>query len=89
MDEVTDIDSLGSVDRYNHDIKMGLKLAGVIKEKINETGDIGSIRSLLSSGPGSMILPDGNPLGLHFVMFVPTIMQQVRKVKQYVKVLKI
>jgi acyl-CoA oxidase len=31
---------------------------------------------MMGSGVGSAILKEGNPLGLHFVMFIPTIMGQ-------------
>jgi hypothetical protein len=34
-------------------------------------------RAMLGAGIGSALLPDGNALGLHYVMFTPTIMGQV------------
>ena len=34
-------------------------------------------RAMMGAGVGSALMPDGNALGLHFVMFVPTIMGQV------------
>ena len=37
-----------------------------------------SLRRMASSGAGSIALPDGNPLGLHFAMFMPTILGQVK-----------
>ena len=34
-------------------------------------------KAMLGGGIGSALMPDGNALGLHFVMFIPTIMGQV------------
>ena len=36
-----------------------------------------TFRAMMGAGVGSALMPDGNALGLHFVMFVPTIMGQV------------
>ena len=36
----------------------------------------GSFKAMLGAGIGSAFLPDGNPLGLHLVMFQPTIAGQ-------------
>ena len=43
-----------------------------------ESGDLEATKAMLGAGVGSALMPDGNALGLHFVMFVPTIMGQVR-----------
>jgi len=34
------------------------------------------VRQLLGGSLGSAILKDGNPLALHYVMFIPTLMGQ-------------
>lgn len=49
----------------------------IIKIKIEcyRTGAL-SLRALLGGLLGSGILKEGNPLGVHFVMFLPTIMGQ-------------
>ena len=33
-------------------------------------------RGMFSSGLGAAFLPDGSPINLHFVMFIPTIVGQ-------------
>ena len=33
-------------------------------------------RSMFSAAIGSAVTPDGNPVSLHFVMFLPTLMGQ-------------
>ena len=33
-------------------------------------------RSMFSAAIGSAVTPDGNPVNLHFVMFLPTLMGQ-------------
>ncbi len=38
-----------------------------------------TLREVLGGGGGSFLLPDGNPFSLHFAMFLPTIMGQVRE----------
>jgi hypothetical protein len=42
-----------------------------------DSGDLEATKAMLGAGVGSALMPDGNALGLHFVMFVPTIMGQV------------
>ena len=42
----------------------------------SEMSLFGSFKAMLGAGIGSAFLPDGNPLGLHLVMFQPTIAGQ-------------
>ena len=42
----------------------------------SEKSLFGSFKAMLGAGIGSAFLPDGNPLGLHLVMFQPTIAGQ-------------
>lgn len=42
----------------------------------SHTQDIFCIREILGGHIGSAIMKDGNPLTLHYVMFIPTLMGQ-------------
>jgi hypothetical protein len=64
---------LSSKDRYEFDIKRSVSMAKMTRD----SGDLEATKAMLGAGVGSALMPDGNALGLHFVMFVPTIMGQV------------
>ena len=67
------LDSLSSKQRYDFDMKRSIAMAKLSRE----SGDLETTKAMLGGGIGSALMPDGNALGLHFVMFVPTIMGQV------------
>ena len=67
------LDSLSSKERYEFDMKRSIAMAKLSRE----SGDLETTKAMLGGGIGSALMPDGNALGLHFVMFVPTIMGQV------------
>ena len=60
---------MSSTERYEDDIKRAILLYKIAKQN----GSMEATRAMLGAGIGSCILPDGNPLGLHFVMFQPTL----------------
>lgn len=70
--DTTSIDCMSSTERYEHDIKMSTAMFKLAREH----GTMEAARAMLGGGIGSGILPDGNPLGLHLVMFQPTLMGQ-------------
>lgn len=58
-----------------------IRKACIIFEKVKELQDAGqadmaSYRQILGGLLGAALLPDGNPFGLHYVMFIPTLMGQ-------------
>ncbi|KAK4320234.1 hypothetical protein Pmani_008885 [Petrolisthes manimaculis] len=66
-------------ERYNNELR---KACHMIR-KFNENedmqqlvGEMEGIRSLMGSGLGVALTKDGNPLALHFVMFLPAILGQ-------------
>ena len=67
------LECLSSDDRYEYDVRQSVFLAKLIQE----LGSIEAGRSCLGGGAGSALVPDGNPIGLHYAMFLPTLMGQV------------
>ena len=66
------MDSMSATERYEDDIRKAIQLYRIAKED----GSLEATKAMLGAGIGSGILPDGNPLGLHLVMFQPTLMGQ-------------
>uniref|UniRef100_A0A6M2DSR8 Acyl-coenzyme A oxidase n=1 Tax=Xenopsylla cheopis TaxID=163159 RepID=A0A6M2DSR8_XENCH len=61
--------------------EVAVRKACLIMKKIREFseqghGGVDSYRALLGASLGSAVLKDGNPLTLHYVMFIPTLMGQ-------------
>ena len=67
------LECLSSADRYEEDVAKSVVLA----KTILEVGDINSTSIILGGGIASSLLPDANPMGLHYAMFTPTIAGQV------------
>ena len=67
-------DAMSATERYEDDIQKATELYKIAKQN----GSMEATRAMLGAGIGSGILPDGNPLGLHLVMFIPTLMGQVQ-----------
>ena len=63
---------MSATERYEDDIRKAIQLYRIAKED----GSLEATKAMLGAGIGSGILPDGNPLGLHLVMFQPTLMGQ-------------
>ena len=66
------MDAMSATERYEDDIRKATQLYRIAKEN----GSLEATKAMLGAGIGSGILPDGNPLGLHIVMFQPTLMGQ-------------
>ena len=47
---------------------------------IKELGSVEAGKACFGGGVGSALVPDGNPLGLHYAMFLPTLMGQVQRI---------
>ncbi len=71
------LESLGSRERYRSELKLAADLMRVAKKYGQETGSMDALAAMLGSGIGAAVLPEGNPLLLHYVMFVPTLIGQV------------
>ena len=69
MSNGTASDTLSATQRYDDDIRKATELYKIAQQN----GSMEATRAMLGAGIGSCILPDGNPLGLHFVMFQPTL----------------
>lgn len=70
---------LSHEDRYANELRKACYLV----RKFNEdeevqqvAGEMESIRRLMGSGIGSALTKDGNPIGVHYVMFLPAILGQ-------------
>ncbi|XP_065349272.1 probable peroxisomal acyl-coenzyme A oxidase 1 [Cloeon dipterum] len=63
-------------DQYRNGLKKACYLFKKLKELRENGGTIDNYRQLLGGSLGSAILKDGNPLALHYVMFIPTLMGQ-------------
>ena len=66
------MDAMSATERYEDDIRKATQLYQIAKQN----GSLEATKAMLGAGIGSGILPDGNPLGLHLVMFQPTLMGQ-------------
>ena len=75
QDDGVQLECLGSVERYTLDLKRALELVR-LATKARDEGLNDAIRAMFSAGLGCSLTPDGNPLALHFVMFIPTLMGQ-------------
>ena len=69
------LESLGSVERYSLDLARAIELVKV-SAKARDEGLNDAIRAMFSASLGCSVTPDGNPLALHFVMFIPTLLGQ-------------
>jgi len=68
------IEFLSHAERYGQELRKACLLVQKIAD--SPSGQVDTLRGMMGSGVGSAILKEGNPLGLHFVMFIPTIMGQ-------------
>ena len=57
------------------DLRRAMELVK-LATKARDEGLNDSIRAMFSASLGCSLTPDGNPLGLHFVMFIPTLLGQ-------------
>ncbi|KAG0719987.1 putative peroxisomal acyl-coenzyme A oxidase 1 [Chionoecetes opilio] len=70
---------LSHEDRYANELRKACHMIGKFNndEEIQQlVGQMEGIRTLMGSGLGVALTKDGNPLALHFVMFLPAIMGQ-------------
>lgn len=70
---------LSHEDRYANELRKACYMISKFNndEEIQQlVGQMEGIRTLMGSGLGVALTKDGNPLGLHFVMFMPAIMGQ-------------
>ena len=77
IDNDTILESLSASERYEYDIKKSVELFKLAALSDENDGALANIKAMMGAGTGSALMPDGNPLGLHFVMFMPTLMGQV------------
>lgn len=66
-------------ERYTNALRKACHMVGKFNndEEIQQlVGQMEGMRSLMGSGVGVAITKDGNPLALHFIMFLPAIMGQ-------------
>ncbi|XP_046383473.1 probable peroxisomal acyl-coenzyme A oxidase 1 [Ischnura elegans] len=67
---------LSHADKYRNAVRKSCIIFRKIKELQAQGGGVDSYRQLLGGQLGGAILKDGNPLTLHYVMFIPTLMSQ-------------
>ncbi|XP_071441576.1 acyl-coenzyme A oxidase 1 [Hetaerina americana] len=67
---------LSHADKYRNSVRKACKIFRKIKELQSQAGGVDSYRQLLGGQLGGAILKDGNPLTLHYVMFIPALMGQ-------------
>lgn len=62
---------------YENSIRKSVTIAAKLRKLRTEGGDsVDTYNALLGGSLGSALLKEGNPMTLHFIMFVPTIMGQ-------------
>ena len=67
------LECLSNDERYEYDLRQSIFMAKLILEM----GSVEGARACFGGGVGSAVVPDGNPLGLHYAMFLPTLVNQV------------
>lgn len=67
------------MERYEYDIKKSTELFKLAQD--NNDGAMANIKAMVGGGTGAALMPDGTPLGLHFIMFIPTLMGQVMSLR--------
>lgn len=72
--EQTPSEYLSHAEKYASALRISCKLVKKVED--SPIGQVETLRSLIGAGVGSAILKDGNPLGLQFIMFIPTILGQ-------------
>ncbi|XP_065370396.1 probable peroxisomal acyl-coenzyme A oxidase 1 [Calliphora vicina] len=62
---------------YEHSVRKAVRIAEIIRElRDNGEDSVDTYNAILGGSLGTALLKEGNPMSLHFVMFVPTIMGQ-------------
>ncbi|XP_023324157.1 probable peroxisomal acyl-coenzyme A oxidase 1 [Eurytemora carolleeae] len=69
------VETLSNEDRYNYELELACRLM-IVAQEAEDAGHNHAIRGMFNAGLGAAYLPDGNPINLHFVMFLPTLMGQ-------------
>ncbi|PSN37344.1 putative peroxisomal acyl-coenzyme A oxidase 1 [Blattella germanica] len=69
-------DFLSHKEKYEQAVRKACHLFKKVTQLRDKGGDLEVFRQTLSGMLGSAILKDGNPLTLHYVMFLPTLMGQ-------------
>ncbi|XP_050519552.1 probable peroxisomal acyl-coenzyme A oxidase 1 [Diabrotica virgifera virgifera] len=71
------LEYLSHKEKYEEAVRQSCLLFRKVQELQNEgKGGMDNFREILGGQLGSAILKDGNPLTLHYVMFIPTLMGQ-------------
>ncbi|KAI5632449.1 acyl-CoA oxidase domain-containing protein [Phthorimaea operculella] len=75
--EGTPEEYLGHKEKYENAVKKSVLVFGMVR-KLQEEGKMAltNYRDLINGLLGSAVTKDGSPLGLHYVMFMPAIMNQ-------------
>jgi len=71
------LEYLSHKEKYEEAVKKGTKIFRKVQE-LQAAGKVGieNYREILGGHLGTAVLKDGNPFGLHYVMFIPTLMGQ-------------
>lgn len=65
---------LSHADKYAEELRKSCLLMHKLAD--SPAGQVQTLRSLMGAGLGSAILKEGNPIALHYVMFIPALMGQ-------------
>ncbi|CAG0886267.1 unnamed protein product [Cyprideis torosa] len=72
-------DYLSHSERYVSSVRRAIRLiekSREIGDQLHEGGQYEAIKALISAGLGGAVLPHGNPLQVHWVMFLPSLTGQ-------------
>ncbi|XP_046436827.1 probable peroxisomal acyl-coenzyme A oxidase 1 [Daphnia pulex] len=67
------IEYLSHADKYSAELRKACLLFKKLSDPSNGPKDVSTV-ALLSTGAGAIALKEGNPLALHYIMFLPTLM---------------
>jgi len=70
-----EVESMSAQERYEYELDLACRLM-LVTRLAEEEGMNHAVRGMFGAGLGAGVLPDGNPINLHFVMFLPTLMGQ-------------
>nr|CAH0099019.1 unnamed protein product [Daphnia galeata] len=74
LKDAVPMEYLSHADKYAEELRKACLLMHKLEN--SPAGQVPTLRALMGAGLGSAVLKEGNPLALHYVMFIPALMGQ-------------
>ncbi|XP_046437012.1 probable peroxisomal acyl-coenzyme A oxidase 1 [Daphnia pulex] len=74
LKDAVPMEYLSHADKYAEELRKACLLMHKLAD--SPAGQVPTLRALMGAGLGSAVLKEGNPLALHYVMFIPALMGQ-------------